>query len=436
MTDSDYLQPGAFVDSDHPAVRAFAHKHAKGDTPRERAVSLYYAVRDGVRYNPFLNFQDPETYRASSVLARGVGFCVGKSALYAACARAIGIPARVGFADVRNHLTTPRLRALLRATPRILFVAALVVFAAYSLQLRVFEPGWGRGGILSWWPVTFSGSPLVFFPLGLRWMLDYMRTEAPVFFMGTIREGFIPGYFPAVFAVKVPLGLSLLPLVALAARLRARRLGSRELGIALAFLAVFAVVVPTWLHVGLRHILPAVVLAVLGAASLLDPALPWRRLRRVVAAAGLAWCAGSTLRCAPHFLAHFNEVAGGPGGGWRCLADSNLDWGQDLPALARWMKAQGIAEIPLIYFGTADPGWHGVRIAKANPESPGWKGGLVAISVSYADGTLTGDLDRFGWARTLTPVARPGWSIHVYDVPPPTPPRSRPVPAGTAPGSR
>ena len=110
MTDSDYLQPGAFVDSDHPAVRAFAHKHAKGDTPRERAVSLYYAVRDGVRYNPFLNFQDPETYRASSVLARGVGFCVGKSALYAACARAIGIPARVGFADVRNHLTTPRLR--------------------------------------------------------------------------------------------------------------------------------------------------------------------------------------------------------------------------------------------------------------------------------------------------------------------------------------
>ncbi len=110
MTDSAYLQAGAFIDSEHPAVRAFALERAKGGTDRERAVSLYYAVRDGVRYSPFLNFTDIETYRASSVLARGVGFCVGKSALYAACARAVGIPARVGFADVKNHLTTPRLR--------------------------------------------------------------------------------------------------------------------------------------------------------------------------------------------------------------------------------------------------------------------------------------------------------------------------------------
>lgn len=110
MTDNAYLQPGDFIDSDHPAVVAFAHEHSDGANDRERAVSLYYAVRDGIRYDPFLNFMDVETYRASSVLARGVGFCVGKSALYAACARAIGIPARIGFADVKNHLTTPRLR--------------------------------------------------------------------------------------------------------------------------------------------------------------------------------------------------------------------------------------------------------------------------------------------------------------------------------------
>ncbi|TAN48954.1 MAG: transglutaminase family protein [Betaproteobacteria bacterium] len=110
MTADPYLQAGEFIDSDHPAVRAFALEHAQGATDRERAVSLYYAVRDGVRYDPFLNFMDVETYRASSVLARGVGFCVGKSALYAACARAIDIAARIGFADVKNHLTTPRLR--------------------------------------------------------------------------------------------------------------------------------------------------------------------------------------------------------------------------------------------------------------------------------------------------------------------------------------
>jgi len=90
LTANPYLQPGKYVDSDHPAVRKFALEHAKGATDRERAVSLYYAVRDGVRYNPFLDFSQEEAYRASSTLERGEGFCVGKSALLAACARAAG----------------------------------------------------------------------------------------------------------------------------------------------------------------------------------------------------------------------------------------------------------------------------------------------------------------------------------------------------------
>jgi transglutaminase-like putative cysteine protease len=66
-------------------------------------------VRDAVRYNPFLDFSDERVFRASDTLASGVGFCIGKAALLAASARAAGIPARVGFADVKNHLTTPRL---------------------------------------------------------------------------------------------------------------------------------------------------------------------------------------------------------------------------------------------------------------------------------------------------------------------------------------
>jgi transglutaminase-like putative cysteine protease len=105
----EYLRPGRFIDSGHPAVVAFAREHAAGDSPLERAVSLYYAVRDRIRYNPFLDFTDESTYRASSCLAAGEGFCVGKAALLAACSRAAGIPARVGFADVKNHLSTPRL---------------------------------------------------------------------------------------------------------------------------------------------------------------------------------------------------------------------------------------------------------------------------------------------------------------------------------------
>jgi transglutaminase-like putative cysteine protease len=73
-------------------------------------VSLYYAVRDGIRYNPFLDFSKVETFQGSQCLVAGEGFCIGKAALLAAAARAEGIPARVGFADVKNHLTTPALR--------------------------------------------------------------------------------------------------------------------------------------------------------------------------------------------------------------------------------------------------------------------------------------------------------------------------------------
>ncbi len=106
-----YLRPGRFVDSDHPAVLAFAREHARGANDLERAVGLYYAVRDAVRYNPFQNFLSDDSYRASTCLMRREGWCVPKAALLAACARVAGIPARVGYADVKNHLTTPALTA-------------------------------------------------------------------------------------------------------------------------------------------------------------------------------------------------------------------------------------------------------------------------------------------------------------------------------------
>jgi transglutaminase-like putative cysteine protease len=106
---SAYLEPGRFVDSAHSGIIKFSGANSSGKTERERAVSLYYAVRDTIRYNPFLDFTDPAVFTASAVLGAGQGFCIGKAALLAACARASGIAARVGFADVKNHLTSPRL---------------------------------------------------------------------------------------------------------------------------------------------------------------------------------------------------------------------------------------------------------------------------------------------------------------------------------------
>lgn len=100
----------AFVDCDHPDVIAFAQQHAKGHDARERAVALTLAVRDGFRYDPYRLDLSPEGMRASTVLHQGYGWCVPKAVLLAAVCRAVGIPARLGFADVRNHLSTARMR--------------------------------------------------------------------------------------------------------------------------------------------------------------------------------------------------------------------------------------------------------------------------------------------------------------------------------------
>jgi hypothetical protein len=104
-----HLAPAAVIDSDHPAVIELARR-ATGATARERAISLYYLVRDNFRYDPYRIDLSPAGLSASRVIENGYGWCVPKAALLAAVARAAGIPARVGYADVRNHLSTERMR--------------------------------------------------------------------------------------------------------------------------------------------------------------------------------------------------------------------------------------------------------------------------------------------------------------------------------------
>ncbi len=105
-----HLASTALIDSAHPDVVAFALTHARGSNVRERAAALYLATRDGFRYDPYRIDLSVQGMRASSVLALGHGWCVTKAALLAAACRAAGIPARLGFADVRNHLSTERMR--------------------------------------------------------------------------------------------------------------------------------------------------------------------------------------------------------------------------------------------------------------------------------------------------------------------------------------
>jgi transglutaminase-like putative cysteine protease len=112
-----YLSPARYVESDSIEVQMFVTSALRGMSPaapaRDKAVALFQAVRDGVRYDPYSFGLTADAYRASRIAGAESAFCVPKAILLAACLRAVGIPAALGFADVRNHLNTPRLRELM-----------------------------------------------------------------------------------------------------------------------------------------------------------------------------------------------------------------------------------------------------------------------------------------------------------------------------------
>jgi len=115
MNNKASLRATPFIDSDHPAVLAFArHTTAHCQTDTDRAVALYYAVRDDIHYDPHHIDINPDHIKASLTLQRGSGYCIEKALVLAAAARTVGIPAKLGFANVRNHLATDKFIAALR----------------------------------------------------------------------------------------------------------------------------------------------------------------------------------------------------------------------------------------------------------------------------------------------------------------------------------
>jgi transglutaminase-like putative cysteine protease len=111
----EYLQPTEFLNFENEAVRRFAETNTVGaKSEREKAVALYGAVRDGFQYNPYLLDLRREGLKASDLLTRNRGYCVEKAVLLAASARAVGVPSRLSFYIVRNHIATGKLEKMLK----------------------------------------------------------------------------------------------------------------------------------------------------------------------------------------------------------------------------------------------------------------------------------------------------------------------------------
>ena len=203
-------------------------------------------------------------------------------------------------------------------------------------------------------------------------------------------------------------------------------------------LVFFAVSLRSNLNLGYRYLLPALpYLFVLAGrmgqwiAGRLSTLTGTRRALLVAAMAALiGWSAWSGLAIYPHYLAYFNEWAGGPEEGWRILVDSNLDWGQDLKGLKRWMNERGVERVKLGYVGEAYPATYGIEFDPLPSWPDRWRHplhhdlyppdpapGLYAISANLIQGRNLADPQTYAWFREREPIDKVGYSIFIYDVP-------------------
>lgn len=105
-----YLKPTYYFDYQSPSIQNFLKKYtSSGNSPLEKLKKLYLGVRDEIRYNPYNVSDKKESYRASVIAESKQNYCIPKSLLFAAAARGLGFPSRIGFADVVNHLASERL---------------------------------------------------------------------------------------------------------------------------------------------------------------------------------------------------------------------------------------------------------------------------------------------------------------------------------------
>ena len=242
------------------------------------------------------------------------------------------------------------------------------------------------------------------------------------YFMGELSGDGFWSYFPVLFLVKTPVP-TLFLLIAVA-WLWVRNRGEWILTYPLVIppLIYFCMAVASLLNIGIRHILPVYpFLFVLIGGTVVKIWLRGSRLER----AGLlflgAWYLWSSLGIFPHYLSFFNELAGGPKNGHRVVVDSNLDWGQDVKGVKRWMDRHGVDKIQWVYFGYADPEYYGIDAVDLPgrsfayippPKRPLGSPKYAAVSATYLG--LFQDQPFIKALKAKEPIATIGYSIHVY----------------------
>lgn len=303
----------------------------------------------------------------------------------------------------------------------ILVVAAFTLWALYRFELR---------------PLPGGNVPLPFVTHLLIWksLQAHISDGHIAFLMGKISYTGWWYYYPLAFLLKTPLPTLITLVVAFVELARqSPRHWWRERDLWTCPLLYSVGALSSTIDIGYRYLLvmlPFLYVFIARPVRELDTKCGTRNTKyisRIAYCVLLAWFSASSFLIFPHYLAYFNEMAGGPLGGHRYLVDSNLDWGQSFKALRAYLDKQGIEEVYLGYYTYTDPVLYGIRYRPIAP-APGAPSilparfdpapGVYVIGATNLQGVMVVDQDIYDWFRHCEPVARPGFALFVYQVEP------------------
>jgi hypothetical protein len=265
---------------------------------------------------------------------------------------------------------------------------------------------------------------------GFHWQMSKGRFGHAAYFLGNYSDQGWYAYFPVAFLIKTPIASVVLILASLLLFRAGTPLRLRDVLFLLVPVAIFlGLMIPAKINIGVRYLTPIYPFLFVCASRLATVSFPRAWLAPVVLGVPVLLTAGSSLSQAPHQMAYFNELIGGPDHGERYLADTNIDWGQDLKGLKEYMDRENVSMVYLSYFGTAPPEEYGIRYqempsfgavdwpAHRIDRLPPDARQLLAISVTNLQGAYLGEPGPYEFFyRHRTPLAKIGYSIWIYDL--------------------
>ena len=305
----------------------------------------------------------------------------------------------------------------LRHWPALLGIAWLLVLAAYGFQLGGFALPSG-----AW--LTLPAAPYF---QGATFQFLQSKSAHSFFLMGMHSGSGWWYYYLVVCLIKIPIA-TLILFAGLAAARRWLQISWRpdELYLLMPFVLLFVYLsVFNTIQNGFRYLLPAYPLLLIWLGNYGTVLRRSRGMRIVIGILGI-WMLAGTLLAWPNYLAYFNGFIGGSQNGYHWLGDSNVDWGQDLKALKRYLTSHGIERIQLGYFGTADPAHYGIRYeylpspySPLRPTSPLGEGEskarFVALSAYQYQGIGFTNSDFYRSYYRYVPNDIVGSSILIFD---------------------